>query len=301
MNIEQLNTDFAIADHLDFIEGEGGLIQARIRNDLGEAVVSTYAGQVLSYRPAGEEQDLLFVSDTAYYQEGKAIKGGVPVCWPWFGPDPEGKGRPAHGFVRNRQWRVMGSNTLDDGATRLVLGLDSDYHTLGTWPHPFELRIEIIVGATLDVGLITLNEGKEAVAVTQALHTYFQVGDAGRCRVLGLEGTDYIDKMDGGKQKHQDGPVTIGGEVDRIYTGVENDLLLDDPAWGRRIRIQSGGSRSAVVWNPWADTAKAMADLGDDDYQRMLCVETANAGPDVVDIPAGGDYRLQVRYGIERG
>ncbi len=87
MNIEQLNSDFATAGQLEFIEGKGGLIQARIRNALGEALISTYAGQVLSYKPAGESQDLLFVSDAAYFQEGKAIKGGVPVCWPWFGPD----------------------------------------------------------------------------------------------------------------------------------------------------------------------------------------------------------------------
>ncbi len=300
MNIEQLNTDLAVTGQLEFVEGKGGLIQARIKNDLGEAVISTYAAQVLSYKPAGDGEDLLFVSEAAYYQEGKATKGGIPVCWPWFGPDPQDKGRGGHGFVRNRQWQVMGSNALEDGSTRLVLGLDSNYDTLAIWPHAFELRMEFIVGATLSIGLITLNEGSEPVDITQGLHSYFRVGDISQASVMGLEGSSYIDKMDESAEKTQDGPVRIAGEVDRIYTGVEGDLVVDDPVLGRRIRIASQGSRSAVVWNPWIDTTKAMGDLQDDDYQRMLCVETTNAGPDVVNIPAGGDYRLGARLSIER-
>jgi glucose-6-phosphate 1-epimerase len=300
MNIEQLNSDFATAGQLEFIEGKGGLIQARIRNALGEALISTYAGQVLSYKPAGESQDLLFVSDAAYFQEGKAIKGGVPVCWPWFGPDPEVRGRPAHGFARTRQWRVMAGHAMDGGATRLVLGLDADDGTLGIWPHAFELRIEIIVGDTLAIGLTTLNESPEPMTVTQALHSYLLVSDVARCSLAGLEGTTYIDKMDRGVEKSQNGTVTIDGEVDRIYGGVTGALLLDDPAAGRRVQITARGSRSAVVWNPWIDTARAMADLGDDDYRRMLCVETANAGLDTINIPPGGHHQLQVRYRIQR-
>jgi len=299
MNIDQLNTDFAIAGQLEFVEGPGGLIQAKIRNTLAEATVATYAAQVLSYKPAGAADDLLFVSESAYYQEGKATKGGVPVCWPWFGPDPEDKGRPAHGFVRNRQWNVMASGALDDGRTRLVLGLDATDETRTIWPVDFELRLEVIVGATLDINLITLNEGKEPVTISQALHTYFLVGDASRAGVLGLDGKTYIDKVDGGAEKTQDGPVTIAGEVDRIYTGVDGDLTVDDPALGRRIQIAAEGSRSAVVWNPWVDIAKSMADLADDDYQRLLCVESTNAGPDLIEIPAGGDHRLAVSYRIE--
>ncbi len=301
MTIEQLTTDYGIPGQLEFVPGKGGLIQAKITNGFAEALVSTYAGQVLSFKPVGEDNDLLFVSAAAYYEDGKATKGGVPVCWPWFGPDPEGKGRGTHGFVRNRQWQVVGTKALADGRTCITLGLDSSDGTLGVWPYAFELRIDITVGQTLAIDLRTLNRNLEPLAITQGLHTYFRVGDVTRARVLGLEGKTYSDKVAGGAEKTQGGAVEIAGEVDRIYTGVDGDLVVEDPALGRRIRIAAEGSRSAVVWNPWIDTTKAMADLMDDDYAIMLCVETTNAVPDQVTIPPGEAYRLGAVYSIERG
>jgi len=301
MTIEQLMSDYGIPGQLEFIAGTGGLIQARITNDFAESLVSTYAGQVLSFKPAGEDSDLLFVSAAAYFQEGAATKGGVPVCWPWFGPDPEGKGRGTHGFVRNRQWQVVGTVALADGRTGITLGLDSSDETLGLWPYAFELRIDITVGQDLVIDLRTLNKNLEPLAITQGLHTYLRVGDVTRAQVVGLEGKTYSDMVADGAEKTQEGPIRIAGEVNRIYTGVDGDLVVEDPALGRRIRIAAQGSRSAVVWNPWIDTAKAMADLMDDDYSIMLCVETTNAGPDQVTIPPGEAYCLGARYRIERG
>ncbi|MEN8165722.1 MAG: D-hexose-6-phosphate mutarotase [Acidobacteriota bacterium] len=300
MGIEQLNNEFGLAGQLRFVDGKGGFPVAEVDNGLATARISVYGGQLLSFRPAGQPEDLMFLSDGAYYQEGKAIKGGAPVCWPWFGPDPEGQGRPAHGFVRNRLWEVLGTEALAEGATRITLGLADDEQTREIWPHRFRFSIEITVGSSVTLELVTANLGDEALTITQALHTYFRVGDIGQAQLLGLDGNDYLDKVDGGAQKQQSGPVTISGEVDRIYTGVEEDLIIDDPALGRRIRIASGGSRSAVVWNPWSEIAAQMGDLADDDYTRMLCVETTNAGPDVVQVPAGGEYRLTAKYTVER-
>lgn len=300
MNIEQLNSDFGLAGQLRFVEGKGGFPMGEVDNGLARARISLYGGQLLSFQPAEEPEDLMFLSERAYYQEGKAIKGGVPLCWPWFGADPEGLGRPAHGFMRNRHWNVQGAEVLADGATRLRLGVVDTEETRGIWPHPFQLSLRVTVGNDLTLELVTTNPGSEALTVTQALHTYFKVGEIGGVRVLGLEENDYLDKVDGGAQKRQAGPVTIAGEVDRIYIGVQGDLVIDDPALERRIRIASTGSRSAVVWNPWATIAAEMADLADDDYTRMLCVETANAGSDVVSVPPHGEYRLTVRYSVER-
>ena len=300
MNIENLNASFAIAGQLEFIEGRGGLSLARIANSTAEALISVYAGQVLHYRPAGEEEDLLFVSDTAYFADGKAIKGGVPVCWPWFGADPEGKGRPAHGFVRNRQWEVIATESLRDGATMIVLGVDSSEGTRLVWDNEFELRIEITVGSTLRIDLKTTNKGTQSFDLTQALHTYFNIGDIQRTQVLGLEGGHYIDKVNGGAEKVQAGGVKIEGEVDRIYKEVSGDLIIVDATLKRRIRIRSQGSNSAVVWNPWMEIAHSMADLGDEDYRRMLCVETTNAADDVVHLAPGGTWCLGVEYAVER-
>jgi len=298
MNFEQLS-QYEIEDELEFVEIEHGFTYIEINNARAHATLSTYSGQVLSYRPKGQPHDLLFVSDKAYYEDGKAIKGGIPVCWPWFGPDPDGKGRPAHGFVRNRQWQVSASESLADGSTKVIMSLTESDETRGIWPHPFRLSIEITVGDSLRVELVTHNSGAENVTISQALHTYFQVGDISKVSVLGLEGAEYIDKVDDSTRKIQTGAVTIDAEVDRIYTGVTGELVIDDASLGRKIHITSTGCSTAVVWNPWAETAASMADLDDDDYRKMICVETANAGPETVEIAAGGYYRLQAEYTIE--
>ncbi|MBT8129310.1 MAG: D-hexose-6-phosphate mutarotase, partial [Gammaproteobacteria bacterium] len=167
------------------------------------------------------------------------------------------------------------------------------------WPHPFNLSIEITVGDSLRVALITRNTGDAAITLSQALHTYFNVGDISKVQVLGLDGIGYLDKLDHFAKKTQSGPVVIDAEVDRIYTDVSGDLVIDDGSLARRIRISASGCSTAVVWNPWIDIARSMGDLGDDDYQHLLCVETANAGPETIEIAAGDEYRLQAEYTIE--
>ena len=298
MNFSQLS-EYEIEDELQFVEIEHGFTYIEINNARAHATISTYSGQVLSYRPKGQQADLLFVSDKAYYEDGKAIKGGIPVCWPWFGADPDGRGRPAHGFVRNRQWEVSASESLADGSTRVVLCLTDSDETRNIWPHPFKLSIEITVGDSLRVALVTHNTGDKGVTISQALHTYFHVDDISKVRVLGLDGTEYLDKVDDSARKTQSGAVTIDGEVDRIYEGVSGELVIDDASLGRKIRIASRGCSTAVVWNPWIEIAASMGDLGDNDYRKMLCVETANAGPESIEIGAGGEYRLEAEYTIE--
>ncbi|MBL8500288.1 MAG: D-hexose-6-phosphate mutarotase, partial [Nitrosomonas sp.] len=267
-----------------------------------KALISIHAGQVLSYQPAGEPEDVMFLSAKAYYQDGKAIKGGVPVCWPWFGADPEGKGRPGHGFVRNRGWNVVATEALANGDIKVTVGLDDTAETQAIWPHAFSLRQEIVIGDSLNLSLITRNTGKEKFTITQAFHTYFKVGDITRAKVVGLAGCDYLDKAGGGNtQKQQTGDVTIGAEVDRIYLNVGNTLTIDDGAFNRRIQITSQGSKTAVVWNPWEKIAKDMADLEDDDYKRLLCVETTNAANDVREVAPGAECRLVANYRVMRG
>jgi glucose-6-phosphate 1-epimerase len=298
MNFDQLR-EYEIRDELQFIEIEHGFTYAEINNAKAHATISTYSGQVLSYRPKHQQEDLLFVSDQAYYEDGKAIKGGIPVCWPWFGADPDNQGRAAHGFVRNRQWKVSGSESLADGSTKVVMSLADTGETREIWPHPFRLDIEITVGDSLKVALVTHNEGDKSITISQALHTYFHVGDISKVRVLGLDGTDYLDKVDNSVRKTQAGPVVFDGEVDRIYTGVTGELVIDDESLGRKIRITSSGCSTAVVWNPWIEIAASMGDLGDGDYRNMICVETANAGPETITIIAGDEYRLAAEYTIE--
>jgi glucose-6-phosphate 1-epimerase len=298
MNFEQL-CKYEIENELQFVEIEHGFTYIEINNTKAHATISTYSAQVLSYRPKNQKDDLLFVSDKAFYEDGKAIKGGIPVCWPWFGPDPDKRGRPAHGFVRNRQWEVTASESLADGSTKVVMSLTDSDETRTLWPYPFKLSIEITVGDSLRVALVTYNTGNKSFTISQALHTYFHVGDISKVKVSGLDGIEYLDKADNSVRKTQSGPVIIDGEVDRIYTGTTGELVIEDKSLGRNIRIKSDGCSTAVVWNPWIEIAASMADFDDGDYRKMICVETANAGPESIEIAAGGEYRLAAEYTIE--
>ncbi|MEW5728725.1 MAG: D-hexose-6-phosphate mutarotase [Pseudomonadota bacterium] len=298
MDISALNQRFGIAGTAAVTLGKGGFPLVEVTVPGARAVISAYAGQVLSYQPDGQE-DLFFLSSKAFWADGKAIKGGVPVCWPWFGPDPEGKGRPGHGFVRNRAWDLRAVEALDDGRVQVRVGLTESDATRAIWPYAFDLEVAVTVGAGgIDTALTTRNTGAEPFPLTQGLHTYFRVGDIAAVKVHGLEGTTYIDKMDNGAAKTQDGPVTIAREVDRIYTGVARDLAIEDAGLRRTIRIRASGSASAVVWNPWDVTAAGMADLEPNDYLRMICVETTNAGSDVVTVEPGGSHTLAATYSL---
>jgi len=173
--------------------------------------------------------------------------------------------------------------------------------TLAIWPHPFSLTLEVTIGATLDLALISHNPDDQPLTLTQALHTYFKVGDIRRAQVLGLAGYDYIDKVsEEGGRGTQSGPVNFDGPVNRIYLDTEDDLIIDDPVLGRRIHIEREGSRSAVVWTPWIEQSRTMADFGDEEYLGMVCVETTNAASDAVTIAPGASYRLGTRYAIQR-
>ncbi len=301
MTIEQLNANYRIAGQLEFITGKGGLSMIQVNSPKAKALISIHAGQVLSFKPANEPEDIMFLSEKAYYQDGKAIKGGAPVCWPWFGADPEGKERPGHGFVRNRPWNVLATEVTANGDIKVTLGLVDTHETREIWPQSFSLLQEIVVSDSLNLSLITRNTGKEKFTITQAFHTYFKIGNIAQAKVLGLEGCDYIDKVGGGNdQKQQLGAVTIESEVDRIYLDVGNTLAIDDGVLNRRIQITSQGSKTAVVWNPWEKISKDMGDLEDADYQRLLCVETTNAANDVVEVAPDGECRLTANYRVIR-
>jgi glucose-6-phosphate 1-epimerase len=301
-NLDALNAAHGLGDQLRFVQGPGGFPFIEVRNTHAAATVSLYGAQLLSFQPKEEGADVLFVSEQALYATGKAIRGGVPVCWPWFGPDPEGLGRSAHGFARTQLWAVRGTAAMATGATRITLGLADTEQTRAVWPHVFQLTLEITVGSSLCLTLTTRNTGAQPFAITQALHSYFAVGDVAQTTVAGLDNCRYIDKAVGanGAAKTQHGEVHFGAEVDRVYARPPAELTVLDSARSRAIHIASTGSGTAVVWNPWAQIAAGMADLKDDAFQRFVCVETANAGDDVVTVSPGKTHRLTAEISVRR-
>ncbi len=297
--LEGLNARFAVPDQLRFHAHADGVLLADISNRHATARIALQGAQVLQYQPRGAAP-VLWLSTQARCLPGKTIRGGIPVCWPWFGPHPDDAGKPAHGYVRAAPWEVRRS-AASATATQLVLGLQPRPEYQAFTPHATALDVElsVSVGAQLRVSLTTRNNGATHIPLSQALHTYFNISDIGSVRVLGLEDCTYIDKVDGGLRKMQHGALSIGGEVDRIYLGTDADSVIDDPGLRRRIRIAHEGSRSTVVWNPWVEKARKMGDLGPDGYRQMLCVENTNAADDARQLPPGGAHTLTAVIGVE--
>jgi len=277
------------------VAGPGGLALLEVNNPLARARVSLQGAQLLSFQPHGQP-DWLFLSPRARFEPGQPIRGGVPVCWPWFGPDPDGQGRPAHGFARQRPWQLRQIADDSDGTTRLTLALSDDAATRALWPHAFELRLDIRVGRTLRLSLSTRNTGVTAFTITQALHSYFAVDHLDAVQVLGLESCGFIDKLPGAPAQGQatGEALRFNGRLDRIYQAAPDRLRILGAAGKACLDLRSEGSRSTVVWNPGAELAATMADLGPDTHQRFVCVETANTGDDTITLPAGGQHRLTV-------
>lgn len=277
------------------VVGQGGLTELHVRNPLARATVSLQGAQLLSFQPHGQP-DWLFLSPRARFEAGQAIRGGVPVCWPWFGPDPDGRGRSAHGFARQSPWTLRHAIDGADGSTRLLFELADDERTRALWPHHFLLRLEMHLGSTLRLSLATRNTGDTAFTLTQALHSYFAVDAIDTVHIRGLEGCGFIDQVPGarpaGAASHE--PLRFSGRLDRIYQRVPAQLQLLGATGKRCLDLRSEGSRTAVVWNPGAELAATMADLGPDTHQRFVCVETANAGDERLTLPPGGQHHLTV-------
>ena len=297
-DISALNARYGTPGQLTVKAGPGDLAMVEVANAQASATLALQGAQVLQWAPLGQ-QPVIWLSGAARYAIGKSIRGGIPLCWPWFGPHPSEADFPAHGFARTSLWEIVDTQVLADGATRIGLRLKHTDASRALWPHAAELECHISVAATLEVDLVTRNTGSASITIGQALHTYFAVSDVRRTRIEGLEGCHYLDKVDGGRRKEQMGPVSFVAETDRTYLDTAADCLIDDPGLARRIRIHKRGSRSTVVWNPWIEKATRLGDLGADGWLHMVCVESANAADDVVTVPPGAEHRLEVRYTLE--
>lgn len=296
--LSRLNGDFGIPQQVLFVSGPGGLIQIDINNQYATATIVLQGAHVMTYQPHNQ-QPVLWLSAHGKFAPGKSIRGGVPLCWPWFGPHASMTTYPGHGFARTVMWEVTGVHSTNDGGTRLEFRLPAASKNAQQWPHLSEVALHVTVGARLELVLITRNTGDQAFVLGDALHTYFRVSDVRRIAIQGLAGCPYVDKVDGSKRKTQTGDVTIAAETDRIYLDSTGDCVIHDPGYGRQIRIAKRNSRSTIVWNPWIEKAEKMGDLGPDGYLHMVCVESANADADVVTLAPGKEHHLQVVYSVE--
>jgi len=289
--IEKLNAEFGIADQLSFQNGNGEIPYIVVENQYAKARICLQGAHVTEFQP-NNRQPILWLSQKSEFKANHPIRGGVPLCWPWFGPHAENPELPAHGFARRQMWQVARTTAPIDGTTRIELTLVDTPESRQIWNFKFNLALRITVGPALTLALTTCNTDSRAFQITQALHTYLKVGDSSQISISGLEKTGYFDNLTG-EVRRQIQPVTISEESNRIYLQTTATCVVDDPVLQRKISIRKAGSHSTVVWNPWINKSQQMTDFGDDEYRGMVCVETANAGEDFIRLAPGDRHTIR--------
>ena len=296
--IAELGPTFSIPGNVNITAGEGGLPRVEVSNRHASAHIYLHGAHVSHFQTVGN-QPLIWMSARSLFTHDKAIRGGVPICWPWFGPHPSDVSKPAHGFARSRDWTLTETATLHDGRTRIVLTLTSDAATFLLWPHAFALRYTIIIGQTLELDLRVDNLSDQPFVFTEALHTYLTVGDVRQIRISGLSGTTYADKVRQSQRFTDHGDIVFTDETDRVYLQTTTPCTVHDPLLTRKIVVSKTGSQATVIWNPWIAKAKAMTDFGDDEWPGMVCVETVNALDHAVTLAPGVSHHMTACMGSE--
>lgn len=297
---KSMSTAHPTLDGVTRDRGQGNLERICINTDLAGAEIYLHGAHVTHFQPRGADHPVSWRSKSSLFKSDKAIRGGIPICFPWFGPKADDPKAPAHGFARTREWAVESIQAGETGAIVVTLQMKSDESTKKWWNAEFVAHFVISVGSELSVQLTVQNMGREAIRFEEALHSYFVIGNAQRTEVRGLEGASYLDRLQPGKIfKQNDQPIRFTAETDRTYINTDAVTTIVDPILKRRIVNCKIGSNSTVVWNPWIDKAKAMSDFGDDEWPGMVCIETANAGPNAVELPAGQQHSMSAIISVE--
>jgi D-hexose-6-phosphate mutarotase len=280
-------------------KGPGGLDRLVLSASEGDALLYLQGAHVAHFQPRGQ-RPVLWMSAESRFEAGKPIRGGVPICFPWFGPKKDSPDAPLHGFARILPWTLSSVDREADGRMRAVLHLAADAAARGGFPHDLGPSLAVAVGRALRMELTVRNVGSAPATFEQALHSYFAVSDVRQVRIRGLEGVGYVDKTAAMARKPpEESPIGIAAETDRVYAGATGTVTIEDPGWKRRIVVGKTGSSTTVVWNPWVAKAKAMPDFGDDEWTGMVCVETANAMDDAVTLAPGAAHVMAATLGVE--
>lgn len=276
--LDRLNNRFAIPGVAQVVAGASGLPKVRVTTAAASAEVYLHGAHLTSWAPAGAEE-VIFLSSKALFKEEKAIRGGVPICFPWFNAKSDAANydppAPPHGFVRTKAWELE-AIIHEGNAVAVTLSTGSDESTRKWWPHDFRAEYRATIGARLRLELTVTNTGSAPLTFEEALHSYYRVGKVQDIRIVGLDGVTYQDNADSNREKLQQGDNVLGGRTDNAYLNTRAELELIDPALRRRIFIGKENSLNAVVWNPWEELARGMSDLADDEWQNFVCVEVAN-------------------------
>ncbi|MEZ9177389.1 D-hexose-6-phosphate mutarotase [Vibrio kanaloae] len=271
MDLSTLPALTVLSDNVTIVEHQGVKL-VRVIHDKANAAISLFGGHVVSFQPRGQE-DLIWMSQQAKFDGKAALRGGIPVCWPWFGRIAT----PAHGFARSSEWQLIEHRESEAGVI-VSLGLKPSEATLAAWPHQFDARLNVEIGDQLKVTLDVKNTDSHPWTFSGALHTYLNVGDVHNTTTTGM-GAEYIDSLQGGKICQGGSELVLTDTIDRVYTQPQAQIYIADKKLDRTLTVENHGHNSAVLWNPWAEGAASMGDMQDDGYLTMLCVESTLHAP----------------------
>ncbi|MCU0711299.1 MAG: D-hexose-6-phosphate mutarotase [Pirellula sp.] len=275
--VEELNELYALENDLSFETHASGLTLARVNIPECQAECMLHGAHVLSYRPAHRERSILFLSDQAVFAQGKPIRGGIPICFPWFGSHPTDQTLPAHGWARTQAWELIETaRTKNQVILRMALAQDELYSIC-----------ELAFGAELSIDVSVTNGSDIPRTFEIALHTYFEINSITDVEVSGLENVPYVDQLKNEIHPGENTTIRFEEETDRIYQGSVKKITLSERNQKTQFIIEPRGSRSTIVWNPWIEKSKRMADFGDEEYLRMCCIETANVRANQIKLAAG--------------
>ena len=287
-------------DELNKTFGLGGKIQFSTKNRLTKLIATSknstlecylQGAHITSFSP-NDSAEILWLSPIARFEQGKAIRGGIPICWPWFGKHPIDSSLPQHGFARNSLFEIVQTTELDNGDLQIRLSMQTNEESLRLWPFKFKLSVIITVGASLSIELKTENTDSQNITITEAIHSYFAIKDISTTQLQGLENTSYYDQLLDSDALQANSPVEFTQEVDCIYRAPTNDLLILDDGTPKT-KIQQAHGNAVVVWNPWIEKSKSMNDYPNNGYTKMLCVEAANTRYGSIDLSPGEHHSIK--------
>ena len=282
------------------VDGENGLQFIEIDNSLAVARIALQGAHVDWWRPKSSKQDVLWLSSNARYQKARSIRGGVPICWPWFGKHPTDGSFCVHGFARVIPWKLLESEQLKNGATKIVLKMLPTDTVIKQLTYSFELILTVVVGESLYLNLKTTNLSDSPFVISEGYHTYFYISDIEKIKITGLENCSYTDKIDNFNRGIEEEPIIFKKEFDRVYTNTSNDCYIEDEIFNRVITVKKSNSNSTVVWTRWQKKALAMGDMGEkDEWRRMVCLETANLLENSVVIYPKLSHSIATEYSVQ--
>lgn len=291
-SIQELTKQFPIPG-VQFEEGVGGMTRIAVSTPISSGELYLHGAHVTRFQPAGHEP-VLWMSKSSYFAEDKPIRGGVPICFPWFGPHPSDSTVPSHGLARLCEWDVTGCGVLCDGGVSLDLK-----STIFDFELTFRVEFSDLLRMTFCVELSSNTIASRRFE--EALHTYLLVGDIHQVSISGLEHSDYLDKV--GILAKRDAsriPIRFSQETDRVYSDTTSTCTLSDKKLSRTIRVRKAGSMSTVVWNPWIEKSNRMPDFGNDEWGGMVCIETANVGPNSIELTPGQIHTMKTEIEVQR-